>query len=481
MTAPANQIPQEDVDEFGIEYFDDIAIQRPDTDREEQGIVRKTIERAGDSGLLGPVMINPQIRRQFLRTGARVGETLLGLPGDVREVTKMAGSWIGDRARSLLGKEPLTDEEKDYVEESLKPSDWDLLGRLIESFPTSSDLRNNVTRKYTGDWLEPQNKWEAFSDDVAQDFASLLIPVKGKVPFARSIGTALFANAGGEVAGAFLGEDAKNYTKLGLLFTGGLIGQNKGGVKKYINGLFNDMQAEVPEAARVSAKNLNRRLDSIERGLLKGDPGDASKQEAFKKIQAIKNKIKGGDIDVDELLELTKSTNESIFSKGELRRGENALYKIREALHDTTKVYGEENAAFKAKLEDANQAFAATETSRKVGKWVKKNIKPKDYIYGASALVGAETALGAWAGLPAVAATFASGTGIAATAFTAEVLKRVAKSPALQRYYLNTLNSSLKQNSAAFTKNIKLLNDGLSKDFAETPFETIEFDEEEDE
>ena len=474
MTFGQNQIPQEDIEEFGIEYFDDVALQRPKQPEEEKGFVRKVFDTAGDYGLLGIAGMDEDTRRHIARTGARVGETLVGLPGDIREVAKFAGEWLGDKARGMIGKEPLTDEQKAYMREEMKPGEWDLLGRLTESLPTSSDLRENVTRNYTGEWLEPQNKMEAFADDVAQDFAALAIPVKGKIPFARALGTSLVANSGAEVAGAFGGEDAKNYTKLGLLFAGGMIGQNKGGIKKYINGLYDDMRAEVPEGARISASNLEKRLSAIKKRLMKGDPGDASKQEAFKKIQAIEDKVKGGFIDVDEVLALTESTNESIFSKTNLWRKENELFNVRKALHDTTKEFGAENPSFLSKWKDANQAYAATETSRKVGNWVKQNIKPKDYIYAASAL-GAE---GFLAGAPAAAMTAGGAAGLGATAFSAEVMKRIAQSPALRRYYTNTVNSALKQNKASFAKNIKLLNDGLAKDFQETPFETIDFSEE---
>jgi len=479
MTNPVNGIPDEDVEEFGIEYFDDyIKNQRPQGQpkpQEEKGFARRAFEGAADIGLFGPFMVGEEGRRHTGRTAARVGETLLGLPGDVREVTKFAGDWLGDKARGLLGKEPLTDEEKSFIEEQMKPSDWDLLGRLTEALPTSSELREGVTRKYTGDYLEPQNKWEAFADDVAQDFAALAIPVKGKIPFARALGSSLVANTGGEIAGEFLGEDAKNYTKLGLLFATGMVGRNKGGVKKYINELYTDMRSEVPEGARVASSGLESKLKKIEAQLRKGDPSAASKKEAFQKIDAIRNKVQGGEITVDELLELTKDTNEVIFSGKELVRSQNKLFDIREALHDATKEYGSQNAEFLSKWKDANQAYAATELSRKVGNWVKKNIKPKDYAYAATAL-GVE---GGLLGAPAALTTMGGLGGAAATAYSAEVMKRIAQSPALRRYYMNTVNASLKQNKAGFTRNIKMLDDGLNKSFQESPFDTVDFSEEE--
>lgn len=411
--------------------------------------------------------------RHVLRTGARVAETLVGLPGDIRDVSKFAGSWLGDKARSLIGKDPLTDEQRSYIEEEMKPGDFDLLGRLTESLPTSSSLRENVTRKYTEDYLEPQNEWERFADDVAGDFAALAIPVRGKIPFARSLGTSIFANAGGEVAGAFGGEKVKDYTKLGLLFTSGMIGHKMGGVKKYINGLYNDMRAEVPEGAKVSSKQLAKELKKVKSTLRKGDPSAPSKQEAFKKIEAIQKKMKGGEIAIDEVLELTRNTNESIYGLGDLKRSENQLYSIRKALQDTSKEYGSQNAGFLEKLNEANQAFAATETSRNVGNFVRKNIKPRDYVHAAGVL-GLE---GAVLGAPTALTTIGAGAAVAATAYSAEIMKRIAKSPALRKYYQNVVTNSLKQNKAGLLRAVNQLDKGIEESLRKEPYETVEFDE----
>lgn len=412
-----------------------------------------------------------QAPRQIARTAARGVETLIGLPGELREVSKVAGDWLGDKARAVLGKEPLSEEEKQYIREELKPGDWNFIGKLVEALPTSRDVRENVTRRFTGDYLEPQNKAEAFADEVAQDFAALAIPVKGKVPFARALGSSLIANAGAEIAGEFAGEEAKNYTKLGLLFATGMIGHRKGGVKNYINELYSDMEAQVPEGARISSKSLQSKLNQIESALRKGDPGALSKQEAFKKIEAIRNKISGQEISLDEVLQLTKDTNEAIFSRPELKRAQNKLYDIRGALHDTTRQYGSENASFLEKWKEANQAYAATELSKKVGSWVKRNIKPRDYVHAAAAL-GLE---GAFFGAPTAIGTAA----LVPTAYTAEIMRRIAKSPALRRYYTNTVTNSLKQNKGGFVRNIKMLNDGLEKSIQAEPLPIFEFDEEE--
>lgn len=68
-------------------------------------------------------------KRQVSRTGARVGETALGIGGDLREVSKIFGGWVGGKLRSAIGKEPLTEEQKEKFEESMKPGTFDLVGQ----------------------------------------------------------------------------------------------------------------------------------------------------------------------------------------------------------------------------------------------------------------------------------------------------------------------------------------------------------------
>lgn len=455
-----------DEDELGIESFDAVYNRRygqPQTQQTEEVVEEKGfIEKAADSRAFG-ILGTPEIRRHAARTGARVFETLAGLPGDIRELFNSVAIGI---------PEYFAGEELPRWRRAVE-GDQGMLGG-ITSGPTTREIREGTTKPLTGEYLEPQGKWEEFGDEVASDFAALAIPVKGKIPFARALGSSLIANAGGEVAKEFLGDKAQVYTKMGLLFGTGMLGHNQGGVKQYIRNLYKDMEGAIPEGAEISAKGLSSKLDKIESVLRKGDPADLSKQPAFQKISAIRDKIKDGFIPVDEVVELTKSTNESIFGLGELKRGQNQLYKVREALHDATKEFGKENPTFLEKWQAANEAYAATETSRRVSNWVKKNVKPKDYLYASSALGLEAAAFG-----PPSAGLVAGAGGLGATAYSAEVMKRIAQSPALRKYYLNVVTNSLKENKAGFMRAMRQLDDGLKKSFEEEPYETVNFEDEE--
>lgn len=432
-------------EELGIEYYNEGA-GKPD--------------QQASQTFFGEAIGQVEAPRQVARTAARIGETIAGLPGDVRELFNSIAVGI---------PEYFAGEELPAWRRAVKGTPQALGG--FTSGPTSEQLRTGVSQPLGGEFLEPQSKWEEFGDEVAQDFAALALPVKGKVPFARSLGTSIMANAGGEVAGAFGGDKAEAATKLGLLFAGGMLGHGQGGVKQHIRGLFNEMEAAVPENAEVSAKALVPKLDKIEATLRKGDPLDVSKAPAFQKIRAIKDKISGGMIPVDEAVALNKSTNEAIFGLGELKRGQHKLYDIRNAIHETLGEYGQENAEFLTKWKNANEAYAATKTSREVSNWVRKNVRPKDYAYALGAL-GLE---GGIAGIPAIGATVAGAGALGATAYGAEVMKRVSQSPALRKYYGNVVKHSLNQNKTGFTRAMGQLDKGLKKSFEEEPYETIEF------
>jgi len=443
-------------EELGIEYYSPDAPEQSEQPKQEKSFLRQAGEAA-----LGPILGTEEGRRHTARTGTRIAETLVGLPGDIRELFNSIAIGI---------PEYLSGEEMPRLRRAVE-GDPEMVGG-ITSAPTSRELREGISDVAGGEFLQPQNKWEEFGDAISEDFAALAIPIKGKVPFARSLGTSIIANSGAEVAKAFGGDKAAAATKLGLLFAGGMLGHGQGGVKQHINGLYKDMEASIPKNAEVSAKGLSSKLDKIEATLRKGDPLDASKQPAFQKIKAVRDKIKSGMISVEEGVELNKSTNEAIFGLGELKRGQHQLYEIRNGLHETLGEYGKQNAEFLGKWKNANEAYAATETSRKVSKWVRKNIKPNNYIHAAAAL-GLEGYAG---GLGAVGATVGAGGAVAGTAYAAEVLKRVSQSPALRKYYQNVVTHSLKQNKTGFMRAIKQLDNGLKDSFETEPYETVEFD-----
>lgn len=97
---------QQTIDDFGVEYVEDVL---------ERSSMKNTQTRLSQpQQIVEEKSFIEQIdpKRQILRTGARIGETLVGLPGDVRDVVKMGGGWLLDKARGFIGKDPLNEEQK---------------------------------------------------------------------------------------------------------------------------------------------------------------------------------------------------------------------------------------------------------------------------------------------------------------------------------------------------------------------------------
>lgn len=399
--------------------------------------------------------------RHTLRTGARVAETTLGLLGDMREVSKSAGGWLGDKVRSLMGKEPLTEEQKNLLDKELEPNSWNLLGRLSEALPTSQDIRENATQKLTGNYLEPQTSGEEFSDELFSDLAALLLPAKGakgqlKIPFARAIGTTLFANTSGEVAKAYgLDPTETGYVKMGAMLLAGFMG--RGGARNYAKSLYVEALDMIPEGAVMNARSTLKQLDSYIVTLKKGGISP-QKQPALSLANQLKQKIMqtGGDLKVEELPAFRQSINDYRFNRqaGLTDSGRYFLDRFDDIINKQLMDYGKQNPAFLNKYREANTGLAGFKQSNKIASYISKKIDISK--------LSPETILSLGMNItkPSVLATLGTSMG---TAKAAQIIHRIGKNPVLRQYYLNVLHSSLKDNLPGLVRNLNKLDSELKK------------------
>ncbi|MGL5264040.1 MAG: hypothetical protein ACRDAI_05640 [Candidatus Rhabdochlamydia sp.] len=398
--------------------------------------------------------------RHTLRTGARVAETTLGLLGNMREVTKSAGDWLGDKGRSLLGKASLTDEQKKQLQKN--PESWDLIGRLLEAIPTSQDIRENVTQKLTGNYLEPQTSGEDFSDELFSDVAGLILPVKGakgqlKIPFARAIGTALFANTSGEVAKAYgLDPTEAGYIKMGAMLLAGFMG--RGGARNHANGLYKEALDMIPEGAVMNGRSVLNQLDSYIVTLKKGGISP-QKKPALSLANQLKHKIvqTGGDINVEELPAFRRSINDYRFNRqaGLTDSGRYFLDRFDDILNKQLMDYGKQNPAFLSKYRDANTGLAGFKQSNKIASYISKKVDISKLKF--------ETVLSL--GMQFSNSGFVTKAGMGmGMAKAAQIMHRIGKNPVLRQYYLNVLQSSLKDNAPAMIRNLNKLDNEFAED-----------------
>jgi hypothetical protein len=401
-------------------------------------------------------------KRHAARTLARGIETVGGLPGNLREFSKSAGEWLGEKGRQLIGKPPLTEEQKQVIRKEMEPKSWDLLGKFVEAFPTTSEIRQNVTQPLTGDYLEPQNFEEGLSDEVFSDVAALLTPVKGangklKVPFLRAIGTALFANTAGEVAKAYgLEPDEAGYTKMGAMLLAGFMG--RGGARKYANDLYREAIDMIPQGATTSGKGLLNQVDSYIATLKKGGISP-QKQPALSLANQLRQKViqGGGDIAVEELPAFRRSVNDYRFNRqaGLTDSGKYFLDRFDDILNNELMNYGKQNPAFLKKYRDANTGLAGFKQSNKVADYISKKVdvtqmKPETLLV-----------LGMHAPTPGILGGL---TVTAAGAKVAQLMHRIGKNSVLRQYYLNVLENSLKDNAPAMLRNLERFDIELAKD-----------------
>lgn len=423
--------PQYDED-LGVEYYDDIVVS------ENQQQQRSPFEK---------------FQRQGGRVAARATEAIAGLPGDIVSLV-----------RSLAASAPggITPEEDiNLLQKGLR--------RAVESLPTSADLRARTVE--TNPEFEPETRTEEFIDEVVGDFASLAIPVKGKIPFARALGLSVSGNLGKEaVKDLGLSKGPQEATKLGIMLFLGMFGKGRG-VNKHINNLYEEAATLVPEGANL--KYPITKLSNVEKIAKRGAITD-SKTPTLKIIEEIKTKSPSGVMTVEEAIQFDKDINREILRAGGDKSKKNLLEQLKSTHTDALNSYAKENPAWAEKFNEAKQAYAGIAQSEKLQSEIRKNANLSTLIHSGILLGLEELAVPGRAGaqLGALGAT-------ASTLYAAEVAKRLATNPALRKYYENVVRASLNENKASLIRNLSGLERVAKKEFEENPIEieTMEFED----
>ncbi len=384
------------------------------------------------------------IVRGGARVASRVGESLIGLPGDIRE---LVGTGAIKAAEFVTGKE--------------QPG----LRRRLEEHrqaPLSSQLREK-TKELFGGYTEPLTAGEEKSDEFLTDLAMLALPVKGKIPFVRALGADVaghLVKEGAEKLGA--GETAQDLSKIGTFLIAGLITPGKT-AGTFANNLYKERDAILPVGADVDASLLRGNLERLKKHLEKGVPG-AKENAVLDPIEKLLQKTAGGRIEVSELTTAKRQINdkvrEVIAKEGVKPKDAKQLFKsLGRNIEDTIELYGKQsNPAFLKLHKDANQAFGALEESKKITNFI------RDKVPGSSKLAASVLFEAATLGVPAAIKTV----GAAAVGYSAakgmELMLRINNSPVLRKYYLGVVKNSVSGNSAAAAKNLQALDMMIKKE-----------------
>jgi len=376
--------------------------------------------------------------RDIGRTIARGAESVLGLPGDI--------------SSSVLGLAN-TGIQKVTGEPGPLPS---------QILPTSQNIRS-VTKKLTGESLEPQSEREEMYDEVVGDLASFLLPVKGKIPFKGAIIKALGGNAAAwltkEVGG---GEGLQAASKIGFNLIAGLPGGR--------NKLTKDMKSSYSAAEEASkgalqpAKGLSHELtkdfDKLNSGIK-----TPWKKELKDHISTIQKDIsrKDGTIAVKKAWDYKKELNNLISN---YKTDRDALPMLKKTVNDLNGVlsdYAKNNAAFGKEFYRAEDIYRGLNQASTTTKFLQKHVNAEKLLHNPlskALLLGGTHHFFPMATLPATAAGLGIGFVAREASKTIDFFKN---SKEARSYYKNVIQASLVGNAAVASKNLVKLDHEADK------------------
>ncbi len=431
---------EQDKDEFGFVPFEAKKRQPENIDNSsgmeqpEQPSNKQEFPFEGENDL------DREIERNVAQGTSRIGETVLGLPGD-----------LSNFVRGIFGDESET------------------------NLPTSKSLREK-SEKYSLGYTKPQNEFEEKSGEVLQDIASFMLPGSGKYNFVRNLGIPIVANLVKEGVKYTGNEKLSEASKIGTMVMLDLMSLRNGGAKKFAGNLFKDSEKMIPEGATLKSPALQKSLTNLEKMLESGGSAP-SKEKALKKVSEIQSKVKNGQIEVKELIDFRKNINEI---KSELGGYEVQLPKhikakaisnldiVKKEVINALDEYGTINPEFGKLNRSANEAYAAYESSDKMAKFISKVGKGIVKNQGLKAVLGLSGVYGGLAHPAAAAGIAGKAALVGAPAFAAyesyKILHQITKSPVLRKFYGNILKGAASGNASQVSKNMKALDKHLQED-----------------
>jgi hypothetical protein len=407
-----------------------------------------------------PESLGQQGLRHGARTLSNIGTRAIGLPGDI---FSLINQFIAKPAtESLSGEEGVAYEET-------------LLGKIL---PTTETHRKGL-EEVTGEYLKPQNKIEKFADNIIEDASLLINPSRlvtegvKKVPlFVKSLAKSLGANVAGESLKEFgAGETAGDLTKIGSLFLLSVL--DKESAAKQVAKLYGQAESKLPKDAKVSAKSLEKNINSLETQITKGRPREnlsAPEKFVIDQIDKSRRLIKDGSINVEQAIAQKRSLYKDLTTlykevpkKTEQKTVKNLAKKVGNYLNQTVKEYGKDNTNFYKDYKNADEAFGTLARSNFVSSWIENNIVQHPLTTGLLHILG--TPLGTTVGVA---------TGAILPYQGMKLMYRITKSPTLRNIYGKTLKAAAKEDVPLFNKYLKDLDSGLQEEENKDKFEFLD-------
>ncbi len=391
---------------------------------------------------------------QGLGTATRaIGSTFLGLPGNIRQITKRAGKGVYDFIQPLLGLPESKEEENEF--------------RLL---PTTSDVEKDFDILTEGKYAPSEEERPYY--EAAQDITSMFMPGSGPLKAWQRIAIPIAGQLTKEGIKTFGGkETTQELGKMGMNIALSIASLANG--EKYAGNLLQQSESLMPAGKMIDASLMSTLVNKLKNSTWFRGASVPSTRPAKQLIDAIENNITNGQIEGQMALQLRKDANEiqknlgafDIFSKGDKKKAIMHLNQAKEAIMEGLENYGKTQDPIFWKLnQEANKAYATVAKSKVIKNFIDKKAPAlksgiAKYLFGSSALGGLGTLA---VKAPLIAAGGASvGAGVGGIIKTIQILYRVMKDPKLRKYYTNVLEYAGKENGKAMVANLRKLDEEL--------------------
>lgn len=385
--------------------------------------------------------------RTGIRTLARSGESIVGIPGDISNLLLTLGN---------KGIETVTGKESP-------------LPRSLP-IPTSENIREYVTKPLTGQYLEPSNSGEQFYDDVISDAAVIFLPVKGKIPFAKaltgSLGKSLIGNAAQwatqQVTGSPLAGTA---AKIGAVALGNTIAGRRE-LTQLKNQSYIKAFENIPGKRPINVNKTKEVIDNLRKQVTKSDIKD--KKFILERFESFYPNVDAiGDASLKDIINLKQDWNAYLRTENFTDKGRAILQQGVKALNSRIEKYGLKNKKFYEPYKIGEELTSGLQNANFVQKilqkspYLEKGIKNplvKFLLYGG--LHKASSYLS-----PTTLALGAAGAGTAyGIRETAKAYQLLTRSPIARKYYKDVVQAALDNNIKLLAKNVAKL-DNAANDY----------------
>ncbi len=409
--------------------------------------------------------------RTGLRTAARVGETVAGLPGDI------LGAGLG---------------AANYLTSGAVPTYGQVQENLPVSLPTSQNIKE-FHEKATGEYLKPQSSTEELGDEFIGLVSALVSPAKGiaGLTSAAKIGKSLSKiPQAAKLAGAALGgaqavkvlggkELAQEGTKLGIMLASGFVGGRKALAQKAEEayGVVN----AIPETVTHKVPGLESTIKRLQKYTEVGHLTEDKKaiQEFANSVEqslekGTKRTFKNGKtsieraIPVKELVQLEKDGTQLLRDPKFPKQAKPYLSTLKKEFETALKEYGQTNKPWLAAYEESKDIYRGLHKRSVINQFLDDNLSvektlksgfTKGLLFGGSFFYAPAATVGSLAG------------GMAAK----QAIKGVeflANSKNAQKYYVDALKAAANNNKNAFIQSARKLDHESLKFEKQNPIES---------